>query len=175
MVTRSQCCRMFKECLGQGSMRLGVLLYPKGQESCLFFIWKALVAFCPWAHRTIQWTPDNESVWFPSLFGEADRCQPLVLGHTRQFDGALDNPVRPGTVGSVHMAAVDCAPTIGTSESRWPPSAPDSPVNFSQSTRPNVTPQVLLRVFTQAYTIEPIITCGLVWAKDTKLGGQDPK
>jgi hypothetical protein len=25
-----------------------------------------------------------------------------------------------------------------------------------------VTPQVLLRVFTQAYTIEPIITCGLV-------------
>jgi hypothetical protein len=26
----------------------------------------------------------------------------------------------------------------------------------------HVTPQVLLRVFTQAYTIEPIITCGLV-------------
>jgi hypothetical protein len=25
-----------------------------------------------------------------------------------------------------------------------------------------VTPHVLLRVFTQAYTIEPIITCGLV-------------
>jgi hypothetical protein len=26
----------------------------------------------------------------------------------------------------------------------------------------SVTPQVLLRVFTQAYTIKPIITCGLV-------------
>jgi hypothetical protein len=39
----------------------------------------------------------------------------------------------------------------------------------------SVTPQVLLRDFTQAYTIEPIITCGLVWAKDNKLGDQDPK
>jgi hypothetical protein len=27
---------------------------------------------------------------------------------------------------------------------------------------PAVTPQVLLRVFTQAYTFEPIITCALV-------------
>jgi hypothetical protein len=33
---------------------------------------------------------------------------------------------------------------------------------WADSTRWGVTPQVLLRVFTQDYNIEPIITCGLV-------------
>jgi hypothetical protein len=41
--------------------------------------------------------------------------------------------------------------------------------------RPCVTPQVLLRVFTQDYTSKPIITCDLSWEKYTKLGAQDPK
>jgi hypothetical protein len=38
-----------------------------------------------------------------------------------------------------------------------------------------VTPQVLLRVFTQDYTSKAIITCDLNGVKDTKLGNQDPK
>jgi hypothetical protein len=33
------------------------------------------------------------------------------------------------------VTAVDCAPIVGAGESRWPPGAPDSPVNFSQSAR----------------------------------------
>jgi hypothetical protein len=38
-----------------------------------------------------------------------------------------------------------------------------------------VTPQVLLRVFTQDHTSMPIITCDLSWEKYTKVGAQDPK
>jgi hypothetical protein len=38
-----------------------------------------------------------------------------------------------------------------------------------------VTPQVLLRVFTQDYTSKPIITCDLSWEKYTKVGAQDLK
>jgi hypothetical protein len=38
-----------------------------------------------------------------------------------------------------------------------------------------VTPQVLLRGFTQDHTSKPIITCDLSWEKYTKVGAQDPK
>jgi hypothetical protein len=33
---------------------------PKGPRSRWSSIWKTLVAFCPWVHRTVQCTPDSE-------------------------------------------------------------------------------------------------------------------
>jgi hypothetical protein len=36
------------------------------------------------------------------------------------------------TVGSAHVTAGDRAPTVGTSESRWPSGSPNSPVNYNQ-------------------------------------------
>jgi hypothetical protein len=39
----------------------------------------------------------------------------------------------------------------------------------------HVTPQVLLRVFTQGYASKTTITCDLSWEKYTKFGAQDPK
>jgi hypothetical protein len=55
----------------------GSFYSPKGPNSCWSSIWKALVAFCPWVHRTIRCTPDTaqcndyESLigWFPLLGG----------------------------------------------------------------------------------------------------------
>jgi hypothetical protein len=48
-------------CLGNSSMHLGLSFYsPKGQMSRLIFIWKALVAFCPWVHWSIRCTSGSE-------------------------------------------------------------------------------------------------------------------
>jgi hypothetical protein len=63
---------------------------PKGPRSHWSSIWKAVIAFYPWAHRTVN------NVQFLSLYGEADRCQPLVPWHTKQSGGASDNPLQPG-------------------------------------------------------------------------------
>jgi hypothetical protein len=90
---------------------LGVLLHaprgpfysPKAARNRWSFIWKAIVAFCPWAHRTVN------CVWSPSFSGEADHCchDPL---------GTPDSPVahrtvRCGlvTVGSGHASLANCA------------------------------------------------------------------
>jgi hypothetical protein len=56
-------------CSGNNSMRLeGSFYSPKGQKSRFFFVWKALVAFCPWVHQIVN------SVCFPSFSDEVDRC-----------------------------------------------------------------------------------------------------
>jgi hypothetical protein len=56
---------------------------PKAARSRWSSIWKAIVAFCLWAHRTVN------SVRFPSFSGEADRC-------SNRPRGTPDSPVRPG-------------------------------------------------------------------------------
>jgi hypothetical protein len=38
----------------------GPFYSPKGPRSCWSSIWKALVALCPWVHRTVRYTPDSE-------------------------------------------------------------------------------------------------------------------
>jgi hypothetical protein len=70
---------------------LGVVLHaprgpcysPKEVRSRLNSIWKALVAFCPWAHRTVN------SARFPSFSGEADHCShdPMAHGTVRWHTG----------------------------------------------------------------------------------------
>jgi hypothetical protein len=61
---------------------------PKGPMSPWSSIWKALVAFCSWVHRTVRCIPNSEQCvaenrvtgWFPVL-------------------GASDHPVHHLTVG----------------------------------------------------------------------------
>jgi hypothetical protein len=61
MVTRSRCCRVFKECLVVLSMRLGGSFYsPKGQESRFFFVWKTLIVFRPRCAPDCPVQPDCE-------------------------------------------------------------------------------------------------------------------
>jgi hypothetical protein len=38
----------------------GPFYSPKGPRSRYSSIWQALVAFCPWMHRTVRRTPDSE-------------------------------------------------------------------------------------------------------------------
>jgi hypothetical protein len=83
---------------------LGVLLHaprdlfysPKTARSRLSSIWKALVAFCPWAHRTVN------SARFPSFSGEADYCSHRPRGTT-------DSPVRPSDHWLSHVSPADRA------------------------------------------------------------------
>jgi hypothetical protein len=75
------------------SMRLGRSFYsPKGPRSRLIFIWKALVAFCPWVHRTVQCTPNTEQLMISFL---PCRSRPLITWHTIQSDGAPNSLVQP--------------------------------------------------------------------------------
>jgi hypothetical protein len=56
---------------------------PKAARSCWSSIWKEIVAFCLWTHRTVS------SARSPSFSGEADPYSHGLLG-------TLDSPVRPG-------------------------------------------------------------------------------
>jgi hypothetical protein len=64
-------------------------------KSRLIFIWKALIAFCLWAHRIVRCTPDSEQFTISCLLCEADHWQPLAPWHTGQSDGASDSLVHP--------------------------------------------------------------------------------
>jgi hypothetical protein len=69
---------------------------PKTAKSRLSSIWKALVAFCPWAHRTVN------SAWFPSFSGE-----PTVVA--TGTCGTLDCSVRPSDRWLSHVSPTDRA------------------------------------------------------------------
>jgi hypothetical protein len=100
----------------------GPFYSPKGARSRLSSIWKVLVAFCPWAHRTVN------SARFLSFFGEAKRCQPLVLWHIGQSGGTPDSPVQPSDRWLSHVSPADHV------VDRWLGAwlvTPDSSVNYS--------------------------------------------
>jgi hypothetical protein len=128
-----------QSCSAQGILVLqlhapkGSFYSPKGQRSRFFFVWKTLVVFCPWVHRTLRCTPDNEQYVIPFHSSHADRWVSRCI---LQLPDTLDSPVAHRTVWWCHMCTVDYVPTIGAGESRWPPGSSDSPVNYSQSARP---------------------------------------
>jgi hypothetical protein len=75
----------------------GSIYSPKGQRSRCSFIWKALVAFCPWVHRTVRCTPDIQqcAISFlkrpsrplaipPRLAHRTVRCTPDMSGAVRR-------------------------------------------------------------------------------------------
>jgi hypothetical protein len=98
----SRCCWMFNEGLVLCSMHLGVpFIAPKAARSRLSSIWKALVAFCPWAHwivrcTTIQWTVCDS---LPFL------AKPAVA--TTGPRGTPDSPVRPSHRWLSHVSSAD--------------------------------------------------------------------
>jgi hypothetical protein len=103
----------------------------KGPRSSWNPFWKAILAFCRVAHRTVRCTTGHEQCLSgarsPSFSGEADRCA------FRPF-GAPDSPVHPLTVGSGHTSPVDYG--VDRWLGRLRPTGqfgapPDSPVNFS--------------------------------------------
>jgi hypothetical protein len=104
---KSRHCRMFNGCLVLCSMSIGGPFYsPKGARSRSSSIWKALVAFCSWAHRTVrcttgQWTMSD---FLPFL------AKPTIASHGSR--GTLDRPVRHSDRWLSHVSpadrAVDC-------------------------------------------------------------------
>jgi hypothetical protein len=123
---------------------LGILLHaprgpfysPKAARSRLEQIWKAILAFCRRAHRTVRCTPDT--VRCPIYFLK-QRSRPLPtiadLAH-RTVRCTPDSPVPPSDRWPDHVSRAD------SSADRWlgRPLAhrtvrctPDSPVNFSRT------------------------------------------
>jgi hypothetical protein len=106
---------------------LGSFDSPKVARSRWCSIWKAIVAFCLWAHQTVRCTTGVHrtmtSARFPSFSCEANRCSHDPLG-------TPDSPVAHWTVrcGLVTLAKstrrpLIALPTVGT---------PNSPVNCSR-------------------------------------------
>jgi hypothetical protein len=114
----------------------GPIYSPKGQRSRCFFVCKALVALCPWVHRTVRCTSDTPKCAI-HFHKQSSRQLPDVV-HLQPV-GTPDSlvvrhTVRCGllTVGSTNVATVDCASTVGAGESHWPTGSPDSPVHTGQ-------------------------------------------
>jgi hypothetical protein len=75
---------MFKECLGNSSIRLeGSFYSPKGQRICL----EGPGCLLSGVHETMN------SMRFLSFPREIDCCEPLAQWHTRQSGGAPDSLV----------------------------------------------------------------------------------
>jgi hypothetical protein len=86
---------------------LGILLHapmghfysPKGARSHWSSIWKAILAFCQVAHRTVRCTTGHEQslsgAWSPSFSGEADRWTFGPIGALDTTRCTPDNLVRP--------------------------------------------------------------------------------
>jgi hypothetical protein len=96
----SWCLRMIKECLGISSMRLGGPFYsPKAARSRWRQSWKAKVAFCQVAHRTVRCATEQlmfmSGARFPSKSGTADRCRLVAVGAPDTVWCTPDSPVPP--------------------------------------------------------------------------------
>jgi hypothetical protein len=107
--------------LGTSSMLLGGSFYsPKEPRSCWSSIWKALVAFCPWVHRTIRCTPDTKHcVIYFHLWPSRPLNQPMepsVAWHTGHIWCTWTAWWCLLTVDPADEAAVDRAPTVGADE-----------------------------------------------------------
>jgi hypothetical protein len=116
----------------------GPFYRPKGPRSRWNSFWKAILAFCWVAHRTVWCTTGHEQCLSgarsPSFSGEADCCAFGLFGAPDTVRCTPESPMRPLTVGSGHTSSADYA------ADRWPErlrltgqygAPPDSPVNFS--------------------------------------------
>jgi hypothetical protein len=116
----------------------GPFYRPNGPRSRWNSFWKAILAFCRVAHRTVRCTtgqsgapPDRScslsGARSPSILGSADRWSNSPLG-------SPDSLMRQLTVGSGHASPADCAADHWrgrlwlTGQSGAPP---DGPMNFS--------------------------------------------
>jgi hypothetical protein len=107
---------------------------PKAARSRWRHSWKADLAFCPVAHRTIRCTTGQLlfmfGARFPSYSGAADHCRFLAVGAPDIVRCPLP------TVGAGHASPADCA-ADRCAGGRWltgqSGAPPDSPVNFSHT------------------------------------------
>jgi hypothetical protein len=113
---------------------------PKAARSRWRHSWKANLAFCRVAHRTVRCTTGQplfmSGARFPSIPGATDRCNSGLVG-------APDSPVPQPTVGAGHASPADCAVDRCAGD-RWLTgqscAPPDSPVNYSRT--PPKTPEI---------------------------------
>jgi hypothetical protein len=123
----------------------------KGPRSRWNPIWKAILAFCQVAHRTVRCTTGHQLFTVrcgsPSKIGAIDRCRLGAIGAPDTVRCTLDSPVPPSDRWLGHASLADCAAdrwsgrplahrtvrcTTGQSDA-----PPDSPVNFSQTPSTN--------------------------------------
>jgi hypothetical protein len=88
---------------------MGPFYSPNEPRSRWSSIQKALIAFCPWAHRTVWCTTGQWIVHDSHLVWQADRCQPLVPWHTGQSGGTPILRYGLVTIGWAHVAPADRA------------------------------------------------------------------
>jgi hypothetical protein len=112
----------------------GPFYSPKAVRSRWRQSWKANLAFCRVAHRTVRCTTGQplfmSGARFPSIPGAADRCNFGLVG-------APDTVRCPQpTVGTGHASPADCAANH-CAGGRWltgqSGAPPDSPVNYSHT------------------------------------------
>jgi hypothetical protein len=116
----------------------GPFYRPMGPRSHWNSFWKAILAFCRVAHRTVRCTTGHEQclsgVRSPSFSGEADRCAFGPFGALDTVRCTPYSPVRPLTVDSGHVSPADYAADrwLGRLRLTDQSGAPsNSPVNFS--------------------------------------------
>jgi hypothetical protein len=112
----------------------GPFYSPKAARSRWRHSWKANLAFCRVAHRTVRCATGQplfmSGAWFPSIPGTADRCNFGLVG-------APDTVRCPQpTVGAGHASPADYAADRCDGD-RWltgqSGAPPDSPVNYSRT------------------------------------------
>ena len=112
----------------------GLFYSPKAARSRWRHSWKAKVAFCRVAHRTVRCATGQllftSGARFPSKSGVADRCRLVAVGAPDTVRCPLP------TVGAGHASPTDLA-ADRCAGGRWltgqSGAPPDSPVNYSRT------------------------------------------
>jgi hypothetical protein len=96
---RIECARMESWCLGMIQAPRGPFYSPKAARSRWRHSWKAKVAFCRVAHRTVRCTTGQllfmSGARFPSKSGAADRCRFVAVDAPDTVRCTPDSPVPP--------------------------------------------------------------------------------
>jgi hypothetical protein len=112
----------------------GPFYSPKAARSRWRRSWKANLAFCRVAHRTVRCTTGQplfmSGARFPSISGSTDRCNSELVGAPDTV--RCPQPI----VGAGHASPADCA-ADRCAGGRWltgqSGAPPDSPVNYSRT------------------------------------------
>jgi hypothetical protein len=118
----------------------GPFYSPKAARSRWRQSWKANLAFCRVAHRTVRCSTGQllfmSGARSPSNYGEANHYSAMAVGAPDTVRCTPDSPVPLPTVGAGHVSPADCAADRCTVD-RWltgqSGAPPDSLVNFSRT------------------------------------------
>jgi hypothetical protein len=118
----------------------GPFYSPKAARSRWRHSWKANLAFCRVAHRTVRCATGQplfmSGARFPSIPGAADHCNFGLVGAPDTVWCTPDSPVPLPTVGAGHASPADLA-ADRCAGGRWltgqSDAPPDNPVNYSRT------------------------------------------